>query len=262
MLNKCIDSFFKVSHLVELGASVNKKTGDGRPLLFLSAQYLRDEYVFLVTLLLENGAQINEKSAEGKTALHKACQWNKQKFAEVFIEWGADVNACDNNGETPLKFANKRNIKNILIKELAMLRFNRNFICPENKTLVKSTYYLRETCTKCLRELERMKNLKFYNNFSLNDVLQFRRRRIKKLIFLTKNEEFVSAFRLFRSGKLLNYYGKDLDNIFEEAVRNRDILVAEHKKLSSIFKDYLPDLVVHQISCFLNEHLFDNNSVK
>ena len=58
-----------------------------------------------VTNLLNNGADINAKNGLGWTPLHAAIRSNHKDIVELLISKGADVNAKDNNGQTPLHFA-------------------------------------------------------------------------------------------------------------------------------------------------------------
>lgn len=56
-------------------------------------------------LLKENPTLVNEKDSYGMTALHWAVDKRRFRAAEMLIEEGADVNAADKNGETPLFYA-------------------------------------------------------------------------------------------------------------------------------------------------------------
>ena len=59
----------------------------------------------LVNLLIKHNADVNVKSATGSTALHSACAWDQKLITELLISSGANVDAIDNNGQTPLFFA-------------------------------------------------------------------------------------------------------------------------------------------------------------
>jgi len=51
---------------------------------------------------LAAGADLNAKNIDGWTPLHKAAQKGHKEVAELLIAGGADVNAKDRDGETPL----------------------------------------------------------------------------------------------------------------------------------------------------------------
>ncbi|MDH5381919.1 MAG: ankyrin repeat domain-containing protein, partial [Cyclobacteriaceae bacterium] len=53
-------------------------------------------------LLLEKGAPLSYISRKGETLLHLACENEKTDVARVLINKGLDVNAQDNDGETPM----------------------------------------------------------------------------------------------------------------------------------------------------------------
>lgn len=52
--------------------------------------------------LLSEGADVNARDDEGLTPLHAAASRNSVDVVRLLIEAGADVNARSNNGETPL----------------------------------------------------------------------------------------------------------------------------------------------------------------
>lgn len=244
--------------LIEAGVDVNKKSVDGRSSLSFAVEYHNDE--FIIELLLKQGALVNETDVEGKTALFKACEDNKPKIIQMLLESGADANICDFKGDTALKYANNPEIKRILAKEMGNWPLIGKVICPKIIEFLRlncNNDFLK-SCRKCYQELKRMKKHKFYNDFSLYDVFQAHKQR-KKLTTLTKNKDFVMAFESGWNRELFESYGSDLDGIFREAVERRDVLLTEQEKLTSIFKDYLPDLVIRKISFFSNEQLFVNN---
>lgn len=71
--------------------------------IFACAYLNRDEYA--AGLLRRDPFLVNAKTNDGKTALHYAAQSGNIEIAKVLIDNDADVNAVDNNGNTPLNAA-------------------------------------------------------------------------------------------------------------------------------------------------------------
>ena len=108
-----------VAACLEAGADVNARTdstfddffssgvrGGDTPLHFASG--LSGDRV--VTQLLEAGAEINARDLRGRTPLHIAAgrDWDPAAVVAVLVEAGADLNARDDEGNTPLH-ASRRN---------------------------------------------------------------------------------------------------------------------------------------------------------
>src|SRR6266850_2782251 len=68
----------------------------------------------VVRFLLEQGADVNACDYYGFTPLHLASRNGMLEVARLLVEHGADINAEDNEGMTPLKVASGRDIEELL----------------------------------------------------------------------------------------------------------------------------------------------------
>ena len=65
---------------------------------------------------IADGADVNAKDQNGKTPLHYAAWKGHKEIAELLVESGADVNAKrGRSGRTPLHWANNKEIAELLI---------------------------------------------------------------------------------------------------------------------------------------------------
>jgi ankyrin repeat protein len=67
-----------------------------------------------VKLLIEEGANVNARDYSGQTPLHFAAVYGRMASTELLIENGANVNAKDHNGDTPLAIAVKIGHKEVV----------------------------------------------------------------------------------------------------------------------------------------------------
>eukprot|EP01125_Pyxidicula_operculata_P015663 TRINITY_DN5340_c1_g1_i2.p1 TRINITY_DN5340_c1_g1~~TRINITY_DN5340_c1_g1_i2.p1 ORF type:complete len:556 (-),score=105.56 TRINITY_DN5340_c1_g1_i2:734-2401(-) len=88
----------------------------------------------LSLLLNYEGIQVNIKNEDKNTALHYFCEkWNSpaslQKLFNLFIERGADVNAANSNGETPIfKAIFNNTVRSLLLEYLINNEANVNTV--------------------------------------------------------------------------------------------------------------------------------------
>ncbi len=109
--------------LIKHGADVNSsvvETGE-RPLHSALAKAGRPYYLYVVRLLIEHGADVNARTIPGKatgafmrdvrtkgeTPLHRAAAYSDARTIEFLLDNGADREARDVNGDSPLSWASE-----------------------------------------------------------------------------------------------------------------------------------------------------------
>lgn len=89
-----------VKVLLEKGADIKATDAVSNPALHYAAGWNRDPEA--TRLLLDAGAPIDQRDNSGWTALHHAAYSGYDKVAALLISRGADINARDFYGQTPL----------------------------------------------------------------------------------------------------------------------------------------------------------------
>ncbi|KAL4618048.1 ankyrin repeat and SOCS box protein 18-like isoform X2 [Arapaima gigas] len=99
------------AHLyLRYGAEVNRTSTTGETPLGVACAAAQDpellpERLQLCQLLLAHGADPNLADEERRTALHKAARNVQHSLVDLLLEYGAEVNAIDYNGASPLSCA-------------------------------------------------------------------------------------------------------------------------------------------------------------
>jgi len=98
-----------------LGFDVETRDGRGWTALLAACHSLRyrnhsEDLVEVVRMLLENGAQINARDSNGMTPLHAAADWHTSVVIRELLQHGADLLAVDDYGHTPFDRASTNNI--------------------------------------------------------------------------------------------------------------------------------------------------------
>lgn len=96
----CMGDIHRVKELLDGGADIEARGSLGRSPLFLAASH---NYPLIVTLLLARGANADAPDTEGRTPLQVAVLlWLAKVVEALVVPGGADVNKKDSSGSTQL----------------------------------------------------------------------------------------------------------------------------------------------------------------
>lgn len=242
-----------LSVLIEKGVDVNERSEAlGGMLPLFHAVCTGNETV--VDFLISNGAEINAKSYNETTALHIACKTRREKMIDLLIHKGAFISEENIVGHTPFTYLDPQEFKesdvtciNAMVKELTKAKFADELaLSRKDVDLLGSHPAIRELFENCWSELNDMLRSEFYDGYSYYSVIKMSKSNVKKLVNLTKNEEFVASFD--ESLHTFACYGNELRRIFDEAMVIRDRLEIVITRLYDLFCDYLDDIVIRKLA--------------
>lgn len=121
-----------VQCLLENGANANAGNFIGAaPLHYVCLRKSNQRGV--ANLLLENGANINAQTLAAKSALHFAAESHLPELVEVLCLFGADVNAVDSEGNSPIHLALSKDTGRDTVKRQIiemLMTYQATFIAP------------------------------------------------------------------------------------------------------------------------------------
>ncbi|XP_015593341.1 protein shank isoform X2 [Cephus cinctus] len=126
------NSLEAVKTLLELGASPNYKDTKGLTPLYYSVTYKTDP--MLCETLLHDHATIGAQDLQGWQEVHQACRNNLVQHLDHLLFYGADMNARNASGNTPLHVCAVNNIDSSCIRQLLFRGAQKDSLNYANQT--------------------------------------------------------------------------------------------------------------------------------
>lgn len=266
-----------VEFLLDSGVPLNGTDNDGDTPL---SRAIVNGIIEVVKFLVHKGAKINTRNNLGQTLLHSlvctqycSCEQSHREIARFIIQHGVDINARDNEGNTAFFERNpelygiyRSQITNVIIDEIAKQEsFDSSLVSALDLNVIHKFPIFEQHYQQCKMELSLMESIKFYPPYSYFSVLKMSKN-VKKLTNLTKNEEFVAAFKQNTRNNLgqnliFPRYSSDLQHILEKAIALRDKILIVENRLNIIFKDLLPVIVIKKLAENLEPEDLPSNPV-
>lgn len=126
------NSLEAVKTLLELGASPNYKDTKGLTPLYYSVIYKTDP--MLCETLLHDHATIGAQDLQGWQEVHQACRNNLVQHLDHLLFYGADMNARNASGNTPLHVCAVNNTDASCIRQLLFRGAQKDSLNYANQT--------------------------------------------------------------------------------------------------------------------------------
>ena len=92
----------------------------------------------VISLIVSKGANVNAKDHTGRTPLHVAAAYNNLEAVEALVYDLAESNILDNNGKLAEDLTNSRIIKSILKRVRALHKLNKTMFCKNFESAIKN----------------------------------------------------------------------------------------------------------------------------
>ena len=109
-----------VQVLLEYGLDADSPDLNGNTVLIYASKDGHRNDNRVARLLIERGADPNTVGVLDYTPLHHASEYGRIEIARLLIEYGANVEAKENWGRTPLNLARDDEMKNLLLEHHVM----------------------------------------------------------------------------------------------------------------------------------------------
>lgn len=233
-----------LSYLIDKGADVDHQCEVSKSSPLCIAARFNDENI--IEILLSKGADVNAQNPWGWTPLTSACFSGCDRAIEVLLRNGADVNVRSFDGisayDALLRSQNARYERALIvvIKELARLFFEDPELVPDVE-LVNGNPRAREHFRNCRGELSLMANTRFYEAHTYYSVLS-KVFCVRRLTNFVKKEKNLRKFE--RDLPRFGYYERDLRRILDEAIREKEKFMAIVARLKLAFGKKFPNQVI------------------
>lgn len=216
--------------LQETGLSVNERSGRGEVPLHLAA---KKGNVDACTVLLDRGADVDAKNVDGLTPMALAAfnpnmySFWKSMILELFLSHGATLEK-EFVDEIVRKAAATE--KQIIIKHLAKLNsvgIERTEMNREYFKHCMNTQYFDE----CITELEKMKNCRFYGNITLFDIYTK-----NDIGGYASNEDLIKKFHMMNSPYSFPNHAEILSRRLQKMINKQKMILIAADVLNSVFR--------------------------
>lgn len=192
------------------------------------------------------------------TALHVAVSKENATLTYLLLEYGADFQAKDTYGRTPIFCAveygreSLEKIAKILVMQRAKQEFRSRSINEEDLMTIYSRKWLEDFRLDCVSELSKMKENILCDNFSMYAIIH---RNVDSLTASLRNINIVDAFKLEDIERKYPIYCNMLRMHFDLALERMELLDFASLVLNLIFKstsetlgyEMFPDVVIQKV---------------